>query len=395
MSLGLTGACSDASMNESLMRTESSDDSQPVAGGGGHGSADTEDTNFDPCASCGYGYSCNKDGQCELDDVCTQNEDCPEGLDCEPSSGVCVATEQCGEQTISSTAVKRNVFIVLDRSCSMKQKIDGTTKWLAAVEAVNGFVAAQPALVDFGLELFPSAGSCNGQEVAVPLSPTGADELSSLLSSALASSDPNHPRHGPCRTPTGLAMEVAAQQAFIEDHDRKNFILLITDGQTFPCNKNMIDEANQSVLDTIAQLAAHPDHPVHTLVVGFGSKTDPASLNEWAEAGGMPATDGDEKFYSAQTPEALHDTLATVSDKTAGCEHELGEVPPDADRIFVYFDDQTLIERDESHNDGWDYDATTNGVRFYGAACSALEQGEVGDVEIVFGCPPDAPELPN
>lgn len=190
-------------------------------------------------------------------------------------------------------------------------------------------------------------------------------------------------------------MELAAQQAFVEDHDRKSFILLITDGKTYPCNPSMVEAANQSVLDTIEQLASHPDHPVHTLVVGFGSKTDPDSLNEWAEAGGMPVTDGNEKFYSAQTPEALHEALATVSEKTAGCEHELAEVPPDAERIYVYFNEQTLIDRDEAHSDGWDYDVSSNRVRFYGAACNALEQGEVDDVDIIFGCPGEVPEPPS
>ena len=42
--------------------------------------------------------------------------------------------------------------------------------------------------------------------------------------------------------------------------------------------------------------------------------------------------------------------------------------------------------------DGWDYDASHNRVKFYGAACEALQQGQIDDVAIVFGCPPDAPK---
>jgi hypothetical protein len=392
LGLGLASACSEGPSGEALIVSGVPHDSKPSDGSGGHGGSEDGTPNFDPCASCADDHNCNEEGQCVPAELCAQNADCPADLHCETSTGVCVASEQCGEVTISSSPVERNIFIVLDRSCSMTNKIDGTTKWAAAVAAVSGFVGKKTDLVHFGLELFPSVGKCGQQDVAVPLSATGSGEISALLSAALNKSDPQHPKHGPCRTPTAAAMDLAAEQEFIDDSDRKGFILLITDGKTFPCNKNNVEAANLSIRDTIQQLAARSEHPVQTLVVGFGSKIDSLALNDWAEAGGMPATDGDDKFYSAQSPAALHETLATIATKTASCEHALAQEAPHADRISVYFNGDLLVARDETHSDGWDYDNATNRLRFFGAACDALQQGDVDDVDIVFGCPPDAPK---
>ena len=37
--------------------------------------------------------------------------------------------------------------------------------------------------------------------------------------------------------------------------------------------------------------------------------------------------------------------------------------------------------------DGWDFDAGSNTITFYGAACESLQDGEVNDLQIVYGCP--------
>lgn len=394
LALGFTAACSNVSTSDDPRSSGSGGASHAEANGGAGGGTASDDggtVNFDPCSACGYGSSCDEHGVCESELSCLTGADCAAGLECDTDSGACVPDEQCGEQVLNSTVVGRDIFIVLDRSCSMKHKIGSKKKWRAAVEAVNAFVAADQADTRFGLELFPSVGSCGIQDVAIPLSKTGGTELTALLSSALDSSDPNNPTHGPCRTPTAHAMDVAAEQSFVTEEGRSKYILLITDGKTFPCNKN-VEPANLKVLNTIEQLAQDPQHAVKTIVVGFGGKTDPDQLNLWAEAGGMAAEGESAKFYSAETPDSLNQILATVSQKTTGCEHALTETPPDAERLYVYFDQDTQVSRDETHVDGWDYDASHNRVKFYGAACETLQQGQIDDVAIVFGCPPDAPK---
>ena len=55
--------------------------------------------------------------------------------------------------------------------------------------------------------------------------------------------------------------------------------------------------------------------------------------------------------------------------------------------LYVFFNDFELIPRDMTQTDGWDYDPATMTLSFYGSACDRLEDHEVDDLDIVFGCP--------
>ena len=68
------------------------------------------------------------------------------------------------------------------------------------------------------------------------------------------------------------------------------------------------------------------------------------------------------------------------------CSYSLDQVPDDVSDLYVYQDDVS-VARDPGHTDGWDYDASTETLTFYGAACDALESGDVTDLNIVYGCP--------
>ena len=65
--------------------------------------------------------------------------------------------------------------------------------------------------------------------------------------------------------------------------------------------------------------------------------------------------------------------------------------PPDPNAIYVFFNNDTQpIPRDETHQNGWDYDPGRNQVNFYGPACDQLRSGQVDKVDIKMGCaPPD------
>ena len=78
--------------------------------------------------------------------------------------------------------------------------------------------------------------------------------------------------------------------------------------------------------------------------------------------------------------------------KTLGCVFTLQDTPPNPDEIFDFFDNTDSIPRDASLVDGWQYDPATNQVTFYGPSCDLLKQGQVTDVDIVFGCNEPTPE---
>jgi hypothetical protein len=44
------------------------------------------------------------------------------------------------------------------------------------------------------------------------------------------------------------------------------------------------------------------------------------------------------------------------------------------------------VPRDPNHTSGWDYDALTNSITFYGATCDQLQSGTVSSVRVDWGC---------
>ena len=130
---------------------------------------------------------------------------------------------------------------------------------------------------------------------------------------------------------------------------------------------------------------------VSTFVLGFGAGVDPAQMDKFATAGGVPSA-GMNKYYDASDQASLDAALTTIANKTLGCTFVLAEVPPNPDEIYVFFDNVNSISRDPTHMKGWDYDAASNQVTFYGQECDDLKAGNVTDVDIVFGCNEPTPD---
>jgi hypothetical protein len=124
---------------------------------------------------------------------------------------------------------------------------------------------------------------------------------------------------------------------------------------------------------------------VKTFVVGFATSADSGQLNDMAVAGGT-ALPGSTKYYRANNATELSDALSTILGTVLSCSYTLDQVPEDLADLYVY-QDEVPVDHDTTHTDGWDYDPATGELTFYGAACDALESGEVSDLAIVYGCP--------
>jgi hypothetical protein len=173
-------------------------------------------------------------------------------------------------------------------------------------------------------------------------------------------------------------MEQAAAMPELADPTRDNFAVLLTDGkQSNNCN-------NGSDAGTLAAITAMQAAGVSTFVVGFGDGVDPASLDAFANAGGVP--NSGPAFYDAGDPAALSAALETIATAAIGCTFSLDEVPPNPDDIAVFFDG-TAVAEDGTKTNGFAYDEATNSIEFFGAACDELESGAVTDVDVVLGCP--------
>jgi hypothetical protein len=188
-------------------------------------------------------------------------------------------------------------------------------------------------------------------------------------------------------TPTGDGVLAATTYLRgIQSTDPK-YILLATDGDP-TCPGDGITYALQQI--TAARTAG-----IGTFVIGVGTGSDSGiNLDAMAIAGGQarPVTNPlDTKYFPADSPAELADTLKAITGQIASCIFSLGQAPPDMKFVNVKLG-ATEVPFDVADNNGWDFspgDNTT--IKIVGSWCDQI-QTSPESVEIVFGCkPPDIP----
>ena len=376
--------------------------SETKAGAGGAGQTSgsmangTGDTGSGTQSTAALGSSCNPEctppqfcsakGHCLAAGTCEDDLDCTDGKVCDLPTSTCVPGGACGGQAADTTPIPPNLLIVLDRSCSMKSKIGGKSKWEIAVEALNGLTTTYSGQIRFGITFFPDVDgtSCAQGAIAVDCGPGNETAIQTLLTNSLQSSDALYP-DGPCVTNIDTAMLQAQAEPAFTDTTRQSYALLLTDGEQAGCNAGGGDNGT---LAAIAQmLGATPSVP--TFVIGFGAEADPVTLGQFADAGGVPNPMGPPSFFDAADETSLEAALDLIANKTIGCEFSLDSVPPDPSKIYVFLDNDSLAN---DPTNGWTYDPTTNTVTFHGTSCESLKDGTVTDVDVVFGCNQPVPD---
>lgn len=359
--------------------------SSGAAGSAAGGAAGSVATGCVP--ACVDPQICSVENSCIDPDTCLGDGDCGTGLKCDTMTNTCVPGGDCGGQEAKADPIAPNLLVVLDRSCSMTAKVGDLTKWDIAVQALNTMTTTFKGKIRFGLTLFPDLvpTSCAQDAIAIPVGVDNEMAIQTLLTASLMKADPYFP-DGPCVTNIDTAVDQANIEPALTDMDRESYVLLITDGKQSGCNDAGGDAGTEMIIK-----ALHDTKNVPTFVLGFGDGVDPAQMNLFAAAGGVPAS-MNQGYYDASDQASLDAALQTIADKTLGCTFKLDEKPPSADDIFVFFNnDKKAIPRDLTHMQGWDYDPITNQVTFYGGSCDDLKAGTVVDVDIVFGCDEPTP----
>jgi hypothetical protein len=107
-------------------------------------------------------------------------------------------------------------------------------------------------------------------------------------------------------------------------------------------------------------------------------------LDGFAERGGT-ALPSSPKYYQADDAAALMDALDEIVTGVVSCDYRLDRDVMDLSQLHVFLD-RAAVDRDPAGADGWNYDAESRTVTFYGSPCQALRDGDATDVDIVFGC---------
>ncbi len=332
---------------------------------------------------CAKGTVCGAGGACEAPctaSSCAANQTCGTAGHCLGSieGGATPGTPgnpgtpsgtpaTCGGEAFSASAVDANFLVLFDKSGSMNEQVAGVTKWSAAVTAVNRLASEHASKMRFGMTMFPvgdtAVEACQVPPMSVPI----ADASAPRIAAALAAQTPGG------KTPLGAVLASAQSVTELTDPNRANYVLLATDGME-TCNGKPVEEVKKLFAKNIK-----------TYVLGFGAGVSASTLTEMAVSGGT-ARAAAPRYFQADDPAALSDSLSAIVRGVQGCDFKLVKPPPDLAKVFVYVNGQ-LASYDPKKQNGWDYLAAGQRITLYGSACEQISRTPGSRVSLVYGCP--------
>lgn len=392
---GDTGSRDDATATSPTSVSISISSATASATGSGDTTASTPDdsgtvgepTNCSTDDDCPPGERCAPvSGLCLPPDACMLPGDCEGGFVCE--DGLCVIGGDCGGFQFQIENVPPNVMVLLDRSGSMDGEVPGTSdnRWEVAVSVVQTVTTAFDDAINFGLATYSSCtgGGCSAGSIVVPVLPLNAANIQNFLGTTAGEGSSNGQQvngaglvrylcdSGDPETSTGVSLAALVGEMTLQDPERNNAVLLITDGgESGECTDQWDGTSGATAL--FGQAVS-----VRTFAVGFGDAVSD-QLEEIAVAGGT------EHGLLAGDPASLQMALEGALQTVASCTFTLDQVPADPNQIYAFFDlDPNGVPNDPIN--GWTYDPATNSVTFHGTSCDAIKDGTIVDIDIVYGC---------
>jgi len=307
----------------------------------------------------------------------------------------------CGFASFNLMRMPVDLFVVLDRSASMKDDAKGDdadpdagrpSKWSQVIPALTAVITTSDPSISWGLKTFPedipgSTAECQDDSVTsaidVPVTAMNAGQLAGAV--ATVSPEGNG-------TPTGAAVGVALDYLQGLGTTERKYILLATDGEP-SCSGTAGDldkDSSAAKSDALAAVTAAATAGVHTFVIGVATKSSATSTLDQLATAGLEARNvsgSDPKFYLASTEGELVTALQSiVAPIAATCLFGLTQAPPDPTNIAVKVGD-AKAPQDSGHADGWDYtDDSHTQVEVYGSWCDRVKSG-ANIVQVVYGCP--------
>ena len=319
------------------------------------------------------------------------------------------AAQNCIEANPQTMNVPPDVLILLDRSGSMAQAVDGTSctntgaggrtgrptggvgdcgpnsKWTLMTTALVNFVQTVTTPVNWGLMFFGS-GNSTTCDISMTANVAPGPSTASMIAAAIAGTGPA------TSTPTTAAEKAAAAYLSKLTDPNPKFILLATDGiptcgtQMCAAGTNMgntCDDANAIA----AVQTAHDTSKIPTFVLGIGSDLGggEATLTSMATAGGFPRS-ADPAYYPIASADDLQAAFAAITGMVNACFFSVTPVPKSASDITGVTGDGNAIAQDPT--DGWSFITMGNlsGVQLNGKSCDDYKNKVIQDVVVQLPC---------
>jgi hypothetical protein len=323
-------------------------------------------------------------------------------------------------RTVEARNIKPNMMLLVDTSGSMNDpgSTTGVTRWTELKGAMATFLGANGAKAKFGLTNYPADAVCApaGQTTVrydIPSSVADddnaalqqrANEINTTIQTVL------QPAGG---TPTSESVKFVGQLPSLNEANRGDYIILLTDGLP-NCNPNNPISGEEDITAcqcTVAQSACqnpptggatdfrrqgcldatvsaqriselNTGRDIKTLVIGFGSVLTGGvatnTLNAMAEAGGLPQDCPGTtctKFYQAsnqaELTAALEKILQRVGEPPCLVRLDAAQMPQDNRLLVVKITEGGVTS---TATLGTDYVIDPLGIRFINPTCARIEQ---------------------
>ena len=340
----------------------------------------------------------------------------------------------CATATVESALIEAHVLFVLDRSGSMSCNPPPTTdsvacetkperadamqpsKWEIVEGAMREALRALPQDVGVGVSYFSNDDACGVHPTpSVEVAPLGAAQLTAMEGSLAAIT----PGGGtPIVGATILAYQHLHARALAGELPGNKFVVVLTDGQqSDQCSAESrcsnADECTSLLVDDEAPKARAPGANIRTFVIGApGSEPARVMLSQLAVAGGTAEEGCDpetgachfDMTTQADFAGALSEALRDITGQAATCELPLPvtDEPLDPELVNVVYSPgdaskPKVLAQDtrapcDAGADGWQYTQDGLSIRLCGATCDSVRQDRGSRVDVVLGCPVQAPE---
>lgn len=306
------------------------------------------------------------------------------GTDGDPSAGTHSGGQrECPEVNEILLPQIPTVQLVVDQSGSMDQDFMGQSRWDAVVGTL---VAGDEAVVSnlqsdvrFGLTLYTNDDSKGGCPLTSGLAPQldASDEVTTALDAAGPLGD----------TPTGEALEVAAQTLAADPWEGDKVLVLATDGEPDTCQiPNPTTDEEQEMARSVARdaVTAAFEQGVRTFVISVGDEVAATHLQDLANAGiGNGPDDEDAPFYVALDQAELVSAFEEIIAGVRTCAIELPSALTEelAPSCTVTVNGEPVAYDDA---DGWALVSPMQ-IELQGTSCQQIQDGAIA-IQMLCTC---------
>ncbi|MBN2343631.1 MAG: VWA domain-containing protein [Deltaproteobacteria bacterium] len=237
--------------------------------------------------------------------------------DADSESSVIGDDTACGQTSVDFSSAAPAAMLVIDRSGSMSQDFEGSSRWEVARRALidpqTGFVAQLDSEIRFGLAMYAGAqngGACpylDGVDPALNNYPE--------IARVYMASEPLS------NTPTAEAVRAVTDILVADPTPGNKVIILVTDGLPDTCaNPNGHDAASQNSAVVAVNNAFVAG--IDTYVISVGEQEESQHFQDLADAG-LGVAPGEGQYYAAESQGQLVDALAQIMSDIRSCSFNL------------------------------------------------------------------------